>query len=61
MSTGTCRPLAHAALVRNESADWENKADIIAWDKAEVGLQDGLSVVEKASKTHGSKIEVVES
>lgn len=30
-------------------------------DRAEVGLQDGLSVVEKASKTHGSKIEVVES
>jgi len=30
-------------------------------DRAEVGLQDGLSAVEKASKTHGSKIEALES
>ena len=30
-------------------------------DRAEVGLQAGLSVMEKASKTHGSKIEVLES
>lgn len=30
-------------------------------DRAEVGLQAGLGVVGKASKTHGSKIEVLES